>query len=290
MAVIMQFRLIGVLAVLGISALLWPPAPQGAEAQRDEMRIGVSLDALPRHHLEIDNFRLHYADTGGTGMPVVVLLHGTPGSWRSLGRVMESADLQQRARLVSIDRPGWGASALPGKSTEPDFAAQAALMVPLLRQLKEESGAAALVLAGHSYGGSMAAWIAFKHPELVDSLLIASGAIDPVLGKPRWYNYAANIWPVSRLLDTRLLKANAEIWGVSPALEELESWWANAQIPIIFVQGEKDRLVSPGNLDFAEQRLPAPWSKIIRLPEQGHLLHVQQRPLLVALILELLQA
>ena len=104
---------------------------------------------------------------------------------------------------------------------------------------------------GHSYGGSIAPFLAYSYPELVDGVLMAASAIDPVLGKPRWYNYAASLWPISRLIDERLQIANDEIWGVAPALQQLESWWATASIPMIYVQGEEDELVHPDNLDFA---------------------------------------
>jgi len=249
---------------------------------------GILRDQFTTADFAIGDFALHYAETGTQGMPVVVFIHGTPGSWRTFAGVMESAQLQARARLVAIDRTGWGLSALPGRATEPDFAAQAALIVPLLQKLRAESPGQPLVLAGHSYGGSIAPYIAYQYPDLVDGLLIAAGAIDPVLGKPRWYNHAANLWPISRLLEERLAKANDEIWGVHEALATLEPWWDEADIPIIFVQGDHDRLVSPGNLDFAERRLVGPRNKVVRLPGQGHLLQVYERPLLVALTLELL--
>lgn len=235
------------------------------------------------------NFSLHYAESGSVSGPTVVFLHGTPGSWRSLGRMMIREDLRSRAHLVSIDRPGWGLSLLPdGRRSEPDFDAQIALITPLLRRLKERSGGQALLLVGHSYGGSIAPYIAFRHPELVDGILMAASAIDPELGKPRWYNYAASTWLVSPFLGNGMRKANDEIWGVYDALERLTPWWQQATLPLIFLQGEEDELVDPRNLDFAERVLPASNTTVMRLPDQGHLLQVQRRDLLASLTLQLL--
>ena len=197
-------------------------------------------------------------------------------------------ELKQRARLISIDRPGWGGSPLLEKEAEGSFAAQVALIEPLLRKLKAESNGQPLILVGHSYGASISPYIAYMHPELVDGLLMAAGAIDPKLGKPRWYNRAAAVWPVSALIDDRLVKANVEIWGVQDALKQLEPWWQSVTIPMVYMQGEEDELVHPRNLDFAEEFLPAKNTKVVRIPGQSHFVHRQQTELIATLALEVL--
>ena len=148
--------------------------------------LNVSLQTMT-----MGSFGLHYADTGETGQPTIVFVHGAQGSWRSLSRVMDQPELQQRARLVSIDRPGWGGSPLLDKETEGSFTEQVKLIEPLLARLKSTADGQPLILVGHSYGASISSYIAYKHPQLVDGLLMASGAIGPELGKPRWYNRAA---------------------------------------------------------------------------------------------------
>ena len=90
------------------------------------------------------------------------------------------------------------------------------------------------------------------------------------------------------MIDERLQIANDEIWGVANALSELEDWWQTVEIPLTFVQGEEDELVHPRNLDFAEAQFPQNNSRVIRLQEQGHLLHVQRRDLLSELTLDLI--
>lgn len=262
--------------------------PEGV-TRRQLARARLAEDPnITLHSMPIGNFNLQYAEAGEVGKPTIVFIHGTPGSWRSLGRLMPSAKLRQQARLISIDRPGWGGSPLPDKETEGSFVAQVELIEPLLRKLKAESNGQALILVGHSYGASMSPYIAYMHPELVDGLLMASGAIDPDLGKPRWYNWAASIWPISRTIDDRLVKANVEIWGVYAALKDLEPWWQTVSIPMVYMQGEDDELVDPLNLNFAEDFLPAGNTKVVRIPNQGHIVHVQQRDLITDLALELL--
>ena len=239
--------------------------------------------------MAVGAFNLHYADTGEVGKPTVVLIHGTPGSWRALSLLFQNQELRQAARLVSIDRPGWGNSQLLGKEAEGDFHEQVRLIEPLIRKLKQESEGQPLVLVGHSYGASISPFFAYKYPELVDGIVMAAGAIDPELGKPRWYNYAANVWPVSVLIDEGLQKANVEIWGVHDALSELEPWWRTVDIPMVYLQGEDDELVHPDNLDFAESHLPAEYTRVVRLPDQGHFLHRQRADLIGELALDTLR-
>ncbi len=247
--------------------------------------LGASLQTMT-----VGDFSLHYAEAGETGKPTVVFIHGTPGSWRALGRLLGHDELLAQARLVAIDRPGWGGSGLLDNDAQGSFAEQSKLISPLLQQLKDESGNQALILVGHSLGASYAPYLAYRNPGLVDGVLMAAGAINPDLGKPRWYNYAASVWPISRLIDAGLQKANVEIWGVHEALTELEPWWESAAIPLIYMQGEEDELVDPKNLDYAEQFLPAANTKVIRIPEQSHFVHRQQSELIAELTLELLSA
>lgn len=285
-AIVRRCLLSALLAGSVVSAVLAAePAPSATVQRPDWDTQGI----IQQQRMTLGNFTLHYAETGSPDNPTIVFIHGTPGSWRSLGRMMVRDDLRARAHLVSIDRPGWGLSPLPdGRRSEPDFDAQIALITPLLQTLKARSHNQPLLLVGHSYGGSIAPYIAFRHPELVDGILMAASAIDPQLGKPRWYNYAARTWLVAPFLGDGMRKANDEIWGVYDALERLQPWWPQAHLPLVFLQGEEDELVDPRNLDFAEHTLPAANTTVLRLPQQGHLLQVQRRDLLADLTLQLL--
>ena len=263
-----------------------------AQNNRQDNELEPQLVALlTSQSLSSGDFSLHFMDTGEIGKTTVVFIHGTPGSWRSMRRVMADPRLHQAARLVAIDRPGWGDSQLPdAQRSVPDFDRQSAMIEPLLIKLKAESDGRPLLLVGHSYGGSIAAYMAYLYPELIYGVFMAASAIDPELGKPRWYNRAASTWLVSRFLRAPLLKANDEIGGVAPALELLRSWWAHADIPLIFLQRDEDELVDPRNFDFAQRVLPSASSTVIQLENQGHLLQIQRSELMADLTLELIES
>ena len=279
--------LVGTL-ILSVAACVASPQQGSAPVRYGNdlaLTLGASLQSMA-----VADFSLHYAQAGEAGKPTVVFIHGTPGSWRALGRLLGHTELREQARLVAIDRPGWGGSSRVDNEAQGSFARQSELISPLLQKLKDESSGQPLILVGHSLGASYAPYLAYKNPGLVDGVLMAAGAINPELGKPRWYNYAANVWPISRLIDEGLQKANVEIWGVHAALSELEPWWESAEIPLIYMQGEEDELVDPRNLDYAENYLPAENTRVVRIPNQSHFVHRQQSELIAQLTLELLQA
>lgn len=283
---ILKISIVLLLLVIGACAA---NNQQGSAPVRYGNELAVTLGASLQS-MSVGGFSLHYAEAGDIGKSTVVFIHGTPGSWRALGRLLGHPQLREQARLVAIDRPGWGGSGLLDDDAQGSFAEQAKLISPLLQKLKDESGGQPMILVGHSLGASYAPYLAYKNPDLIDGVLMAAGAINPELGKPRWYNYAANVWPISRLIDAGLQKANVEIWGVHEALTELEPWWESAEIPLIYMQGEEDELVDPKNLDYAETSLPAANTRVIRIPNQSHFVHRQQEALIADLTLDLLAA
>lgn len=223
------------------------------------------------------SFRLNYVSIGDRSKPALVFIHGTPGSWRNASRYLMDEQLQNRAYLVAIDRPGWGESRFQGKKVEPSFSAQARLMKPLLEALQQQNHGAGVILVGHSLGASLAPKIAMDYPHLVDGLILLSGSLDPGLGKPRWYNRAATMGVVSWFLDPGLRKANREIMPLHKELHNMLPAWQNIRIPVTLIQGMKDELVFPENADFAERVMVNADLKVIRLAQAGHFVPWENR-------------
>lgn len=114
------------------------------------------------HHF-VDGHRVHVL-TAGEGRPVL-LLHGCG----SLGQEMLAAfrPVLGDARLVSIDRPGYGFSdPLPAGATGPR--GQARHVAAFLEQAQV---ARPLVIA-HSLGSGAALWLAATRPDLVSGLVL----------------------------------------------------------------------------------------------------------------------
>lgn len=244
---------------------------------------------LNEGHNESSDFSLNYASTGDRSLPAVVFIHGTPGNWRNASRYLMDARLQAQAHLVAIDRPGWGESRLTDNKAEPSFASQAALIKPLLEKLKRNKDNAGTVLVGHSLGASIAPRIAMDYPELVDAMVLISGSLDPELGKPRWYNFAASMGVVSWFIGPEMRRANREIMPLREELILMLPRWKEIKIPVTLIQGLKDELVYPENADFAERQLINADTRIIRLPEAGHFVPWEHRDRVTEAIADVLR-
>jgi pimeloyl-ACP methyl ester carboxylesterase len=211
-----------------------------------EKNIGVKQDAI-----KIDKRTQHFVATGKEDSPTVVFVHGSPGSLSAFIDFLSDSLLLSRAHLITIDRPGFGYSNF-GKA-EPSLKMQAALLQPLLELRKQHRP---IILVGHSLGGPVIARMAMDYPDLVDGLIIVAGSIDPELEpNERWFRVPLATPFFSWLMPLSFKASNDEILETKKELEFMLPLWKNIKCPVIVLQGAKDKLVPPGNADFAKRML-----------------------------------
>jgi pimeloyl-ACP methyl ester carboxylesterase len=124
--------------------------------------------------------KLHVDDGGrGAGVPVL-FVHGNSGNlnqWRA-----QLDHVRQSRRAVAFDLRGMGASDIPRNG---DYSISA--MVDDVEAVTDALNLRRFVIVGHSYGGSVVAAYAARHPERVAGLVLADSAgnvkIDPVQAK-----------------------------------------------------------------------------------------------------------
>jgi pimeloyl-ACP methyl ester carboxylesterase len=124
---------------------------------------------------------------GRAELPPIVFIHGAS---TSLYDPMFSfrTKLQGRAELLFVDRPGHGLSDVGGiKNTFPDGQADA------IATLMEKRGIKNAIIVSHSFGGSVAAALAVRHPDKVIGLVFLSPAVYPWKGGIAWYNKVAHV-------------------------------------------------------------------------------------------------
>ena len=236
---------------------------------------------------DVDEHRLYYAYSGDMDKPGIIFLHGTPGGWGAFEVYLENRQLQQDFFMVSVDRLGWGFSALPPKLINGDFDLQARSITAVMDQYPEKRW----IIVGHSLGASMAPKVALMAPEQTDSLFLMAGSLDPKLGKPRWYNRAASTWVVSRLIGKTMRYSNREIMGLRKELKTMAEEIAATKIEasLVIMQGMKDKLVSPRNPAFVQEQWKDKFAKVevIELASEGHFLPWRQTPLVIETIYQI---
>lgn len=219
------------------------------------------------------------AETGAPEGPLVILVHGSPGDWRSLLEVQSDPALGARALLVAVDRLGWGASG-PGAPVA-SVADQAEALKALLDPHPDRLPA---IVVGHSYGAPVVAKLAMDEPRRVGALILVSGSIDPALERTAWYQTVSRWRLVRWAVPQKLLQADAEIAPLKPQLEALLPGWSALRVPVTVIQGETDELVPAANADFARRVITGAPLQIELIPGQGHFIPWQRPELIRAAI------
>ncbi|MBL4672844.1 MAG: alpha/beta hydrolase [Arenicella sp.] len=233
------------------------------------------------HFAALAQHKIHYASSGNVEKPGVLFIHGTPGGWGAFENYLESTQLQRDFFIVSVDRLGWGESPLASKLIDGDFDLQARAIKAVMDQYPTKKW----TLVGHSLGASIAPKVALYAPDSVDSLLLLAGSLDPKLGKPRWYNWAASTWAISSLIGNAMKYSNREIMGLRKQLKlmDAELRLATLNADLLIIQGGNDKLVSPKNPNYAATKWQSTFNtiEVMQLSDEGHFLPWRQAPLVV---------
>lgn len=276
-----QLQIILTLAAAGLLLLLFNVAGcLSGTISRHQAFIAEHVrnnSAITDHELQIDGFHLHYRSAGHAREAIALWIHGTPGSWADIGRLMIDTEFFERVLLVSIDRPGWGASQFADRPRlVPTFAEQTRLIEPLLEQLAREHPGVPIVIAGHSWGAPLAATLAAHTRIDVAGVLALAGPFDPELAEPRWYNWAGTLWPITALMGNSLRQANVEMFALPGNLRRSLDAWSSLPVPLVVVRGDTDTLVPAGHHEFAGQWFPPGVVSLVNLADQGHLMQIER--------------
>lgn len=194
---------------------------------------------------------INYLHVGDEHLPLVVFVHGSPGSLSAFIDFMADTALLKRAQLISVDRAGFGESNFG--YAEKSLEKQAQYLKPILEKYKSNKP---VILVGHSLGGPVIARMAMDYQPLVDGLVLVAGSIDPEQEPHETWFRAPLATPfLSWILPRSFRASNFEIYKLKPELQEMVPLWKNITCRVKVIQGKKDDLVSPANVDFAKKML-----------------------------------
>lgn len=228
--------------------------------------------------------KMHYAKSGREDGPLVLFIHGSPGSLSDFIGFLTDSTLQQAALLLSVDRPGFGQSNFGW--AEPSLEKQAALIKPLILEHKKNRP---LILVGHSLGGPLIARMTIDYPELIDGLVFVAASVDPELEPANWWR-APLVTPFFRWLIPRSIRAsNDEIYPLKHELRDMIPEWAQIKTKVIVVHGTRDSLVPVANAEFIKKRLSAVQAKMVYEESMDHFVPWSHPHLIRNAVLEMVQ-
>lgn len=203
----------------------------------------------------------------GPEAPLIVFVHGAPGSMDNFHFYLADSTLRQRALLVALDRPGYGYSNL-GKSA-PSFAAQAAAIHSVIEQYPNRP----VFLVGHSYGGPIIAELALAFPDRVRGLLMLAPVNDPDSEPIFWFARLAKWPPVRWMLSPAWRVSGDEKLSHVAELQRLQPRWEQLKIPVMHLHGDKDTLApASGNIAFSKRHIAPAMLHMEEMPQAGHLI------------------
>jgi pimeloyl-ACP methyl ester carboxylesterase len=266
---------VGLLAAAGCSFLGPGFAPAIATPE-------MAADAIQSRFIDFGDERVHYVVAGRTDGPTILFVHGSPGTWEAWRGYLRDPGLGDRARLIAVDRLGFGGSARG--HAEPALERQAGALAAVLQA---ESAAPAIVV-GHSLGGPIAARLAVDAPARVSALVLLAPSIDPAQERHRWFNVAGSMRVVQWFLAADWTTSNREIWPLRGELTRLGARLAEVRCPVVILQGTKDSLVPPENSEYGRRAFTGTPIELRWIPGADHFIPWSHAGLVRTAILGLL--
>lgn len=217
-----------------------------------------------------------------TTLPLMIFVHGSPGSWDAFSKYLLDSSLQVKFRMISVDRLGYGGSnkGIP----EGSLFKQAAILEPIV---KENIFHQKVILVGHSYGGPTIARFAMDYPNLVQKLIFIAPSIDPEQEKVLWYQRFAATKLITNILSSDINVCNREILPLKKELTDMLPLWKNITASVMYFHGKKDKLVPYANASFAQKQLAHVPFELIDFPKENHFIPWTQFEVIKKKMLEL---
>jgi pimeloyl-ACP methyl ester carboxylesterase len=203
--------------------------------------------------------------------------------------------------VLALDLPGHGRTPGPGRAS---IAAYAAWLDHILKGLPVQT----CFLGGHSMGGAVCLELALQRPGTFRGLILMAAAArfpiapetlsgllsepNPVLERINRQCYARGTSPAILAQSLRLLRQTAAetIHGDFLACSRFQrvSDLGSLRCPTLILAGEQDRLLPPSMSALLQTSLPD--SRLISIPDAGHMVMLEKPGLVNRAILDFIEA
>lgn len=195
--------------------------------------------------------RYFYYENSNKDLPLLVLIHGAPGSSSALLNFLKCKVITDNYSLLILDRMGYG------YSDYGQFASiqkQSENTISLINSLIKKDQV--VFIAGHSYGGTVAACISSMQPTFLKATALMAPALDPDNEKYFWFGKIA-YWKATRWMVSAALRVAAdEKYTHAEELKLIEPNWGKINSPILHIHGDKDNIVPFVNLNYTKTKFP----------------------------------
>lgn len=247
----------------------------------EEQNVDVKI-----HHKDFNNREIRYIETGldqPPSAPLVIFVHGAPGSLDAFNQYLADSLLLEKARMVAVDRLGYGYSDYG--QAETDIGVQADQIAFIAKQYQSEK----IILLGHSYGGPIVGKCVMTHPNMCKGIIMLAPVNNPGSEPIFWFaNFAK--WPLTRwMLPKAFVVSGDEKFAHIEELKKIKSGWPTIKIPVVHIHGDEDSLAPPDNMDYSEIMIDSAYLKVVKLEETDHFIPWSDYELVRTELLQMLE-
>lgn len=221
---------------------------------------------------------VRYLSLGDPSKQALVLIHGAPGSIMDFKGFCKYEALQDKYRLIVVERPGYGGT--KPRRVESSIKIQAERIAEIL---DEESQPA--IIFGHSYGGPIAVIMGAIKPDKIEKVIGVSGQYDPDNEITMQISYYIKYGIFKYLLPRVAWSSNVEKLSHPDGQREILPMYPKVTVPTILIHGDADTLVPYENSTFLMDYLSN--AELITLKGKNHPIHMSERDYLVNFLLNL---
>jgi uncharacterized protein len=235
------------------------------------------------HYYQNFKRRVRYITINNNCSSTLFFIHGAPASLMESKEYFIDPQLRKNFNMIAIDRPGYGRSEYG--NPEPSIKKQAELLKEILEACCPEHP---LIIYAASYGASVACRLLMDHTDIAEGLVLMAPSLAPGQEKYFWLTPIIERSFIRKIILPHHRTSNAEKFYHKIELEKMLPYWKNISVPVMYLQGQKDRMIYVSNAVFAsEQLVNAPWLEINFFPGQPHVVGKKFTPLVVQKIFEL---
>ncbi len=252
--------ILGLFVILLIAAHVFLK-PASDEKVKTELSEGIGKPYISKNTYQEFEYRsIAMQKELDTIKPVLVFVHGSPGSSLDYKRYLNDTLLNEKFNLITYDRVGYGNDNLG------EIQGTLAFELEVLHDLIKDIPVEQIVLAGYSYGGPVILASEKKYKYKVSLASAVVGEYEPMFGILNFYK-----WKLTRPLVPSMLKAAAkEKFAHLNDLPNYKDKWNVSPSKIINIHGDKDFIVPYKNSMFLQEVIDKEKFKMVTIKDGGH--------------------
>jgi pimeloyl-ACP methyl ester carboxylesterase len=262
------FFILLVFATYFVERLFFPPKEKLVEQINLNPKYKISEKAY-----NYNGNKVGYVEIGNDTAQRLILVHGSPGNWTNYYKVLDNYTLCDQFDIIAIDR--WGYGMTDGEHGEGDLSNHA----NYIRELcKPSKGGRKPIVVGHSMGGPISIACGIAYSDDLSGIISVAGSFDSKQEPNEWFRGLYKVFPLNLFFNRDLKASNDELFVHRNALDDMKPNWNKITCKVTIMQGGKDNLVAPGNLEFARQQFGSKKVNYVFIPEENHFIPFGDHP------------